>query len=302
MIKTKTAIAASALFVTCMSTVATADIVNLGQAGNFNAFIFGDMNYYNSDVEGALAVGGNLSMTSMGVASSLPHSNDYNLVVGGNLDWTNGQLFSGSAIYAGTANLNNIGFPNGSAVQGNPPFSFTDEQNYLTQVSGQWANLAANGLVSNNWGTLTLDSVASGLNVFSVDATELASVHGLVINADSNSTVLINVNGSTASMQNFGFTLSGGVTSSKVLFNFADATSLTMSGIGVKASILAPHAEVNFQNGHMDGTLIAMALAGNGEFHHVPFSGDLPSVPTPGSLALLTMAGLIGKSRRRSNN
>ena len=65
--------------------------------------------------------------------------------------------------------------------------------------------------------------------------------------------MLVNVDGTSDSMQNFGISVNG-TTREKVLFNFSQATSLSISGIAVQGSILAPRAAVNFGNGTVNGT------------------------------------------------
>ena len=66
-------------------------------------------------------------------------------------------------------------------------------------------------------------------------------------------------------------------------------------------SILAPKADIEFNNGHINGTLIAGSLSGTGESHLHLFNSDKPtSVPEPTgllSLGLLAM-GLCRFSRK----
>jgi hypothetical protein len=59
------------------SVMASAGVLDLGVAGKFNVFVFGDFTSSNSDVEGAVAVGGNLNVSSYSI-------NELNKAVAGN--------------------------------------------------------------------------------------------------------------------------------------------------------------------------------------------------------------------------
>jgi hypothetical protein len=49
-----------------------AQAISLGTAGDYNVFVFGDYSGSNSDVQGCLAAGGNVSLESYGVGDKLP--------------------------------------------------------------------------------------------------------------------------------------------------------------------------------------------------------------------------------------
>jgi hypothetical protein len=73
----------------------------------------------------------------------------------------------------------------------------------------------------------------------------------------------------------------GSAAASRTLFNFVDATSVTLGGIAFEGSILAPKATVNFSNGHIDGVIMAKALTGSGQLNWTGYTGGLPTMPTP---------------------
>ena len=68
-------------------------------------------------------------------------------------------------------------------------------------------------------------------------------------------------------MQYMGMSVSG-TDRQHVVFNFSSATTLSMAGISVQGSVLAPRADVIFNNGNLEGTLVGRSLTGNGEFHN----------------------------------
>ena len=61
----------------------------------------------NSDTEGRMAAGGNVSLTNYGVGSGLSDGfSGSSMVVGGNLFYRNGQIKAGDVSVGGTADLN----------------------------------------------------------------------------------------------------------------------------------------------------------------------------------------------------
>ena len=66
--------------------------------------------------------------------------------------------------------------------------------------------------------------------------------------------------------------------------------------------MIAPLAAVNLSNMHINGSLYTSSLTGNGELHNVPFTGTIPVVPEPTSMALsLIGLGTIGVVLYRKN-
>lgn len=102
----------------------------------------------------------------------------------------------------------------------------------------------------------------------------------------------------------------------KVLFNFADASTLSING-QIDGTILAPYA-VFTSTSQVGGTVIAASISKTGEMENIEFDGALPQidiypegtgstqsvVPEPGTLWLLTsgllvVMFLIGRDLRR---
>lgn len=270
----------------------------IGPAQGFNVFAFDDIDLYNVDAHGRIAAGGDAKLTNFGTASELPASGAGDtLVVGGDLNYSNGQVYVGSVVVGGNV-TSAPSIPNGTLKSGNP-INFAQAEQFYRNYSAQLGDLATNSTVQNNFGTLNLNGTSSDLNVFELDASVFASANGLNLTFNPNSTVLVNVTGNPFNLTNgFQMNLNGnpnGAGANQVLFNFVEATQLNSTGFSWQGSVLAPLAEYNeFSNGHINGQMIAKSITGNGEFHivapnngnsSVVFEGDdLPdpeAVPEP---------------------
>lgn len=254
-------------------------IASLGLASGYNVFVFGDMSQ-SSDAQGKVAVGGNATFTNFGIADRLSNSTDPHLVVGGNLTYNGGQVFGGNAVYGGTAQVNGAGIPNGAFLQGNP-INFAAAKQYYTQLSANLGNLSATGTTTYYpWGGIQLDGANADFVVFDLDGAKLSSTNFLQINAKANATVIVNIRGNNINLKNFGIQLNG-VSKQNILYNFVDATNLSSTSFSFQGSVLAPHAHYQFDNGNLEGTLIAASVSGTGEFHHYTFGGSIPTSTTP---------------------
>ena len=99
------------------------------------------------------------------------------------------------------------------------------------------------------------------------------------ISVPSGATVIINVNGVTDQFEGANISLSG-TTADKVLFNFYQATSVTLSGIELKGSLLAPLATLYASGGQTDGNVMVAGINVTNGFAYTDsalFDGSAPS-------------------------
>jgi choice-of-anchor A domain-containing protein len=246
-----------------------------GTAHDFNVFVFEAVGQSGTDVEGRLAAGSSAQLSNYSVGFALPAISGDVLVVGGDLIFNGGTVHHGDIAVGGTAQLSSVNIADGTLRQ-DSPIDFAAEQTRLSALSAHLAALPANGTTDiPPWKAIQFTGGDPELNVFEVPGSELAAASQLAISVPAGSSVLVNVDGSTASMQFFGFALTG-VDASRVVYHFPAATSLVMQGIGVEGSILAPLADVQFNNGQINGTLVARSLQGNGQSNLGLFAGCLP--------------------------
>jgi choice-of-anchor A domain-containing protein len=267
----------------------------LGVANDFSAFILHDLNAYQSDVQGRLAVGGNASLTAYAVGDKLLDSDGTrdDLIVGGNLNFTNGQVFFGNVVHGGTGTFGSFGHPNGTIRQGTV-INFAAAETELETLSDGYAALAPNGTVQDSWGTIILTGTQAGQNVFNVPAAMLWDAYDLQIHAPAGSSAIVNITGAAARMQFMGFHLNG-VAQENVILNFPQATELTFQGIGINANILAPRAAVEFSNGQINGSLVADSWSGFGQVNltEIPPLPPPPAQPPECPVPLSQISGLV---------
>jgi len=237
----------------------------LGAATDYNVFILGDATQYNSDTQGRLAVGGNATLTNYSVGATLGSFVGDALVVGGNLTLNSVAVHYGNAAYGGTLTQSKVTFPEGGSFRQGSPLNFTKAGADLQSLSRDYASLQTNGTTTVQGGFITLTGTNARLNVFSVSGSAVSSANGLSINVPAGSTVLVNVDGSSDQIANAGFANLTGVSFDHVLFNFYQATSLTLSNTTVAGSILAPSAAINFQPSLTTGALIGASLYSGGQ-------------------------------------
>lgn len=258
-----------------------------GAASDYNLFLFDDLYQVGGDVEGRAAVGGNASLTSVGIADRLPSSNgnDAHFVVGGDLTIQNSGIFGGNANVGGNV-TGDVYFNNcqDCRVTSEQLIDFDAAQNHYRNLSQTLFDLETTGTSSLNpySNQLRLTGNNTGLNVFDVS---LSQAREIFLDAPSTSDlVVINVTDETFSPNWFGslFHEEANADSSKwqnVIWNFAKATHLDFS-FSWRGTVLAPDADITLRNGNIEGQVIANSArldVWSGEFHNYEFTGNLPS-------------------------
>ena len=313
-----TRLAASVLLGAAMLAPVAARAAQPTTAADFNLFILGNQLTHGSDVEGAVAIGGAAHFDSFSIGATLPSSanNVANLVVGGNLSLGDGSV-RGKTLVGGT--YTGVGYIPVTQHDASLPVNFAAEATRLDNLSDYYATLGQTAADNTSLvgSTLTINALASGLNIINLTGAQLAASNDTRINLGANSTVIINVTGAVDTVTG-GLRLNGTqlgddgghmAGASDVLWNFSQATSLSMYSIGMIGSVLAPDANV-YGAGVIDGQLVAdgfyqyqgstmqvnWAQAAPGLLSFTPPSG----APEPATWAMLIMGfGLAGSALRR---
>ena len=296
--------------------------IDFGAAAGYSAFFYGNVSNVR-DVEGKLAVGGNLATDGFSFGYRVAHGvTGPAIVVGGDIALGNGAIYgpapagadtnhsigpvteytknwNGTGVYGGTNS--SVDYLKWQLSQQSGVIDFGAAKTQLTQLSSQLNGLAPKGTVSIDGSGMHLTGDgASDLQVFDVNTREL---HNLVLsNVKAGATVVINVSGSGA--VNFSGGQDGQLEAlrANVLFNLGDATTVNV-GTFVWGSVLANSANLT-GSGHLEGNIVAQSMSGMVEIGYEPFTRYVPPtspVPEPQTYAML-LAGLAlaaAAARRR---
>ena len=287
-----------------------------------NLVVGGDLKQVSASTNGSVVVGGATTYQTPTIRGDF-HGNGAiefdKSYSGGRID---GDVTYGSTFKNGNPQSWNFGVTIGghvtSGVTTPLPIDFQAEASFLqatslAQVSSLDPSLQV--IPNSNWwetpgsfysryGQIFVNEAQTGDYYLNLTGDQLqAATGGLNINAAAGSTVVFNVSGSGFTIPNTGFNLSGGITVDHLLFNFYEATDLTIQG-SIKGTVLAPLATVHTSYGSLDGGLIAQNVSGSIETHiynggsggNTLFVGNLrpgaSAVPEPASLAMLIAGGM----------
>ncbi len=311
-------IAAAALLAGAAQAVPTVD---LGAAKGFSAFILGNVDHAN-DVEGRMAVGGNMNTTGLSINYRTPYgTTGPALVVGGDLKYVGGRIYGtapqgvDSTIGAGpnpsgwTADGKGYGVYGGSSTGSSLDHDLRKQSNVidfaaaktkLEATSNSLTTWGKTGSTEEKWSSVYLTGTKSAVEVFNVGTNSFSNL--VLTNVLADALVIVNYTGSASEI-----TFSGGQITKQLglvtetahqnlLFNFANASKVNVNTY-VGGSILAPNADIFSNGSHLEGQLIAKSLKNPLEIGYSPL---ISAVPEPESYAMLLAGlGVIGFLARR---
>jgi choice-of-anchor A domain-containing protein len=288
---------------------------SLGLSSGLNLLVFKDLSASSSDVQGRVAVGGNMDVSGYSINTTNNQQALYGgtgLTVGGDLKIGNGSYWGNTVVGGNLTSTGGASFPGGIVqvggnVNANGQWLSSSDLSY----GGTASNLAAwqSGVHKADPGSsfsLGLDFAAEQARLTSLSTrldglanTGSAGLQWSTFNLDAqganlavfdisaadvnNNLALLNLGSDATVIINVhgsSVTFGGhGITnfsSGRVLFNLVDATSVSFSG-GMVASFLAPLADFSTSWGHIDGQVIANSWSGSVQVNDAPFTGTLPT-------------------------
>ncbi|HEX5098382.1 MAG TPA: choice-of-anchor A family protein, partial [Polyangiaceae bacterium] len=197
---------------------------------NVNVIVLNDATADGADVEGRMYVAHDANFPSYAIGTRMtPDAGRADLIVGNDLYFGGGAVPNGKVSYAGVLERGDAstlgGYHNESLID------FAAVEQEMTADSERLAALTPNGTVSTGL-EVFFTGTDPTLNVFEVQASDLATMTSMTISAPASSTVVVNIRGDTVGLHDFGFHLVG-VAREHVVYNLPEATSLAMSGVGI---------------------------------------------------------------------
>ncbi len=265
---------------------------------------------YQSDFEGAAAVGGSawmawfslndvcgepvpFSLFADGTVNVTGAVNNGGVEAGGDITMTGasvdgsvvggGDLMSGSGHIAGDLSLGGVNQAGGTVsvagqTQEHCPYSPVLDLDALEDFFGQ-ASAAVDELIptceaSERYGELTLE-LADGVNVVELDAEDLEDAWGVTIRGPADAELYINVRTDSLALDGMVWTYDGGISPTATMLNLPETQQLEISQGDHHVNILAPAAAVSFPSGLVTGNLVAASLSGGGQVNCGHFDGGL---------------------------
>ncbi|NJD22136.1 MAG: choice-of-anchor A family protein [Melioribacter sp.] len=248
---------------------------DLGTAKDYNLFVIEDANQPSSDTQGKVAVGRDAYFATYSMGDQLPANSGDVLIVGRDLTFVSGAVYNGNVVYGHSTNLPQSSVSiTGGTLRKDSPIDFAVEKSYLQNLSTTLSGYTVNGTTAFQYGGISLTGTDPFLNVFIVSGASLSTANNIAIDVPNGSVVLVNISGTSLSWTG-GLTVTG-TAITNVLYNFYQATDITISGIDIKGSVLAPFAAVNFVSGVINGQMICHSLTGSGQFNYALFGGHIP--------------------------
>ena len=260
--------------------------------GRYSLIVLDDLST-SSDVENRTFIGGNLTSSTsanFGINVSGVSASEAMLVVVGDIVAGNPiQLNAGSLRLRGSSNGRTINFNGGGSLIPDNSLSDGPITTLLQDASVQLATEDANNTVTLPSGQpgpakFTVTSVTEdGVAIFEVAGSALFgnnNVQQIELIPGSASTIVINVTGSAVNWSGNG-NMVGSFTSSnwrsRVIWNFAEASTINFGSHNMMGAVLAPYAHVT-TSANIDGATAVRALTTSSEIHQPTFGGDIGSL------------------------
>lgn len=250
-------------------------------ASHFNTFVFGNFECYNSDTEGRLAAGGNISVASYAIGCKITAENDDSVnciemnsvtcaslvtdgiypnsaVSGQNFKSVDLEVKTGHVVYGDEYDATRTTLVSDCAASQGSPIDFGAASDYLHGTSDCLSAQPKTGSTSYIGTELRLEGTMADREVFEIKGSKFESVRTFTItNIKEDATLIFNVNGKFLAVGGFGFSAGSTYNPQRAIFNFYEAEVLTLYNVDWRGSVLAPLANIHNPTGQINGQLFA---------------------------------------------
>ena len=245
---------------------------SFGASVNYNVFVFQDLSVAPS-VGGPVAAGRDIA--SQFFSYNTTALTTIGALAGRNFNGTNGGV-QRDLVYGNAISLNAVTVSQGVSRKATL-LDFVAEKSTLDVTTANLANLAANGTtaISPSGTVFTFTGTDPTRNVFTVNGASLGAGDQFTFSVPTTSTAIVNVTGTTAVFESASLQLNA-LTAGHLLWNFPQATTLRVTSVGFKGTLLAVNAAVTTGSASLDGALLAGSLSGtNTGITWAPFDGSI---------------------------
>lgn len=251
----------------------------------YSVFVQHNANLSNAQTGGGLAAGGNVTLASYAIGAQLDnsHGSRTDLVVGGDLTFSQGNVPNGNILVTGTASLDRVSYPNGQLLSGPTGINFRTVFATIEAYCQYVSQLPSTGSIVLEYSNLTLTSADPSLNIFHLDPVLLAQATELNVVAPASSWVVINVASHSNRISGMQMNINT-IDKRRVLWNFFETSVLTFQGLAVEGTVLAPQAALSFVDGQVDGSIYVSSISGQGTTSlnfWIPFVPPCPPCDCP---------------------
>jgi choice-of-anchor A domain-containing protein len=255
------------------------ECLGLAPVEDFNVVVLHGAFDSPTDVGSGLLVEGGLAATSVTLDSFDIGGGDAETPIAvlarDKVTMRNGQVHGDVVCQAGEIDIESVGLLSGADARIENlsyPFNFELAASELARTSKLLAGLAPNGSVTDNVGHgLELSGTDPEQIVFRIAAEQVDRItdRGIYLDVPDTALVLINVYGASPRLANHRQVASP----NKVLWNFPEATELTLDSVSFLGSILAPTAHLVHGHWSLEGTLVVSTIETRGTLFEVPLEG-----------------------------
>jgi choice-of-anchor A domain-containing protein len=258
-----------------------------------NVVIFGDFSSPSADTEGALYVGGDVTLKGYSVGAALrDEQNADALIVGGDLNFATGTVFG--HVKCGTScgvakTVHTYGYstlPN--------RFNFTAAAIYYQGLS---KDLAVQEGVDSFGGTLNAKN--QRYSYFFMDCENLNRIKSLsIINVPEDGLAVLNFRGTECVWDTLGVTVGFEQNSNNIVFNFPQAEKLRVGKAVIPGSVLAPYANIEGNAGVINGIVVGASFTGITQLNYFPVNRcfDNNELVVPVDLPEIDVDAIVGEA------